>query len=425
MEYVEFFKKAKEKNIKNIQVTEKHNIEGEVELIDGEIDTFNESNNISYNIKADIAGKTYKVSTNYLDDEIIDLLLMKSDTTDIKYEDDYLEDRKTIKKNTPINIDISNEIKKLKALSKLKNNYKEITKLTTYYIEVYTNTRIINSNGVDISTDTHQCHFYVESLAKNNNDFTTYTKDILKTSNEDIDFEKIIKDTMEKAIIQSNKESLETKKYNIILESNTASNIIKHIIPMISSESIRNKVSCLENRIDKKIFSDKLTIIEDPTNKDYPGFRLFDDEGTLTKKKTIIDKGVLKNYLYNIKEAKIKNIKSTANGYGDISTKNMYVVEGDKSLDELFKDMKNGIYITDFMGSSNDSINTVNGDISLQVFGFIVKDGKLIKGIEPCIMTTTIFELLSNIESIGNDLTFTNTMMASPSIYIKDISIAR
>ncbi len=425
MEYTEFFKKAKEKNITNIQVTEKHNIEGEVELIDGEIDTFNESNNISYNIKADIEGKTYKVSTNYLDNEIIDLLLMKSKTLDSKYEDEYLEDRKTIKKNTPIDIDISNEIKKLKELSKLKDNYREITKLTTYYIEVYTNTRIINSNGVDISTDTHQCHFYAEALAKNNNEFTTYTKDILKTNKKDIDFEKIIKDTIEKAIIQSNKESLETKKYNIILEANTASNIIKHIISMISSESIRNKVSCLENKLNEKVFSSKLTIIEDPTNKDYPGFRLFDDEGTLTKKKTIIENGVLKNYLYNIKEAKLKNIESTANGYGNISTKNMYVKEGNKSLDELFKDMKDGIYITDYMGSSTDSINTVNGDISLQIFGFIVKDGKIIKGIEPCIMTTTIFELLSNIESIGNDLIFTNTTMASPSIYIKDISIAR
>ena len=350
---------------------------------------------------------------------------MKSEVLDSKYEDDYLEDRKTIKKNNPIDIDISNEISKLKELSKLKDNYKEITKLTTYYIEFYSNTRIINSNGVDISTDTHQCQLYVEAVANNKDNFTSFSKEVLKTNKEDIDFENIIKDTIEKSIIESNKETLETKKYDIILDSNTASNIIKNIIPMISGESIRNKVSCLENKLNKKIFSDKLTIIEDPTNKEYPGYGLFDDEGTITKKKTIVDKGVLKNYLYNIKEAKIKNIESTANGYGEISTRNMYVENGNKTLEELFKDMKCGIYITDYMGSSCDSINIVNGNISLQVFGFIIKDGKIFKGIEPCIMTTTIFELLSNIESIGSDLTFTNTKVASPSIYIKDISIAR
>ena len=87
MEYTEFFNKAKEKNIKNIQVTEKHNIEGLAELIDGEIDNYNNSNNISYNIKAEIEGNTYKVSTNYLDEDIIDLLLMKNEVLDSKYED--------------------------------------------------------------------------------------------------------------------------------------------------------------------------------------------------------------------------------------------------------------------------------------------------------------------------------------------------
>ena len=184
------------------------------------------------------------------------------------------------------------------------------------------------------------------------------------------------------------------------------------------------QVSCLENKIDNKVFSDKLTIIEDPTNKDLPGYRLFDDEGTLTKKKTIVEKGVLKNYLFNNKEAIIKNIESTGNGYGNISTKNMYVEKGTKKFNELLSEMNDGIYITDYMGSANTSIDLVTGNISIQIFGFLIKDGKIVSGIEPSIMTTTIFELLSNIEEIGDDLTFTNTRVGSPSIFIKNISIA-
>ena len=103
------------------------------------------------------------------------------------------------------------------------------------------------------------------------------------------------------------------------------------------------------------------------------------------------------NYKYNLIEIK------------DIIVKNM---------------LDNGIDITDYMGAQGSAINHTNGGISLQVFGFIVKDGKLVKGFIPAIMTTTIFELLSNIEMIGNDLTFTNTACASPSLLIKNISIA-
>ena len=102
----------------------------------------------------------------------------------------------------------------------------------------------------------------------------------------------------------------------------------------------------------------------------------------------------------------------------------MYVLPGKKDFNEMLKELNNGIYITDFMGSMSSAINTVNGQISLQIFGFSVKDGKIVKGFEPAIMTTTIFELFSNIEAIGNDLVFTNTNCASPSILIKDISIA-
>ena len=194
---------------------------------------------------------------------------------------------------------------------------------------------------------------------------------------------------------------------------------------MISAYNVRNRITCLEKMINKKIFNNKITIIEDPKNNKYPGVRLFDDEGCETQKKTIVEKGVLKTFLYNIKEAKLKRKKSTGNGYQDVTTRNMYLVPGKKSLEELMKDLKDGIYITDYMGASGTSINTVNGQISLQIFGFLIKDGKIVSGIEPSIMTTTIFELLTNVKEIGNDLQFTNLHAASPSLYIKDISIAR
>ena len=76
------------------------------------------------------------------------------------------------------------------------------------------------------------------------------------------------------------------------------------------------------------------------------------------------------------------------------------------------------------MGASGSSINSVNGSISIQIFGFLVKNGKIVSRIEPAIMTTTIFELLKNIEGISSELIFTNNSSASPSLLIKDISIA-
>ena len=151
---------------------------------------------------------------------------------------------------------------------------------------------------------------------------------------------------------------------------------------------------------------------------------MFDNEGTDTITKDNVKEGVLKTYLYDIKEAKMENKKSTGNSYDGIGTRNLYLTSGEYSKDELFKKMKNGIYITDYMGSQNTSINISTGNISLQVFGFIIEDGEIKCGFVPCIMTTTIEELFNSVEGIGNDLEFFRKSAGSPSILVKNISIA-
>ena len=103
----------------------------------------------------------------------------------------------------------------------------------------------------------------------------------------------------------------------------------------------------------------------------------------------------------------------------------MYVLPGKKSTSELLECLHDGIYIVDYMSSGGTTVNSVNGDISLQVFGFVVKNGKLVSGIEPSILTTSIFELFSNIREIGDDLVFTGMTAASPSMLVNNISIAR
>jgi PmbA protein len=178
------------------------------------------------------------------------------------------------------------------------------------------------------------------------------------------------------------------------------------------------------SKLNEKIFNDNITIIEDQPNEKYPGFRLFDDEGIETKKKTVVEKGVLKTYFRNIKEAKINNTESTGNGYGNISVRNMYLNPSSVSHEEILSELKDGIYITDYMGSSNTAISTTTGNISIQIFGFIVENGKIKCGFNPCIMTTTIFELFNCVKLIGDTIEFTNKKAASPVLLIENISIA-
>ncbi len=66
MEIKEFFQLASQKGITNIQITEKHTINSDVELVNDKIESYNDSDENNYFIKAEYNQKTVKAETNYL-----------------------------------------------------------------------------------------------------------------------------------------------------------------------------------------------------------------------------------------------------------------------------------------------------------------------------------------------------------------------
>lgn len=424
MKYNEFFLIASQNQITNIQIAETSLNDVNINTKNGKLSDYNISSTKDYSIKAEYKSKTVKISTQYLDESIIDLIKIKSEYTDSNYQDMYLTD--TSNNNHEKLAELPNQnniINRLYDADSFRTKNKYIKELNLYFEEENKVVRIINSNGVDIATSSHLYELSIELVLKDKTTISDY-KTYIVTDYAALDIEKSINDLYTESVKMLKKDQLETKKYDIVLSKKVSSNILSSIIPMLSSANIRQKTSCLQGKLNKKIFSSKMSIVEDPTNKKYPGYSKFDIEGTKTYKKVIVENGMLKSYLYDIKEAKQQDIESTGNNYGGIDTRNMYILPGELSKEEILRELNNGLYITDYMGAMSSSIDTNTGNISLQIFGLIVKDGKIKNGFEACIMTTSIFELFSNVEEIGKNIEFSKLSSASPELLIKSISIA-
>lgn len=424
MTYKEFFELAENKGINKIQITETTTKKLEINYIDENLEKYNIAEQVEYFIKAEKNKKTEKVKTNYIDESILDLLIMKLKETDSSYEDEYLTNKKVMSLEEVKLNSSKNTEKELSTLYELKKLNNTISKIKSFYKEYSERIRILNNLGTDISSNKNLYSFAAEVIIDNNGEISSYDKSIIKTEKDKINFKQFTENIIEEGIIISTKKDIKTKKYNLILSKSVAGNILSHIADMLSETNIRLHTSCLENKINQQIFNKKINIIEEPTNKNYPGYRLFDNEGTETKEKSIVKDGKLVTYLSNIKEAKMNNSKSTGNGYESIMTRNMHIQEGNISPKEMLQRLNNGLYITDYMGASSTAISQTTGKISIQIFGYIVKDGRITCGFSPSIMTTTIFELLSNVKEIGNDISFTNLSSASPELLIENISIA-
>lgn len=424
MEYQKFIDLAKKKGFTNIQITIETGIVNEVYYVNDNLEDYSDINKTTYNIKGEYNNKIEEVYTEYLDESILDLLIEKIELVDTNYENEFLMSRAEQNKKQAEVVSVKDEIKKVNKLYSKKEEYNLVKTIELFFSDEYLETRIINDKKTDIATSSHCYKFITEAVAEKEGTSVSFGKSILVTNKDDINYEQMVKEVLENAEKLSTQRKLETKKYNVIIDSKVVAAIMRSFKNMISAQQIHKKVSCLENKINEKIFSNKLTIVEEPQNDRYPGYIEFDKEGTETYNKVIVENGILKTYLYDNKEAKVVEKNSTGNNYGNISTRNMYITPSEKTLDELLKEMNDGIYITEKMGAENSSISESTGNISIQIFGFIVENGKLVAGFTPAVMSTTIFELLSNIELIGNDLRFTSKDVGAPSLYIKDISIA-
>lgn len=419
----QFLKEAEKIGIEKIQITKTRIQEDSVTYLNEKRKRYEISDNTSYTVKAEKEKKTVKLKTNYLDSDVLETLQWKFKNIESLNEDLYLTD--TTNNNEEVSttsLDIHEIFPKLEKVSKLKDQNPLISKIEQDYIETKKQLRIINNLGVDINTSSHT-YTYITEIATHKEEKDVVARKVLKSTTSEIDFVKIAKEEIQEAVLRLEEKNLKTGKYKVLLQNKMASKLISSIMRALNAEDIQKEASLYQGKINQQIASTILNIIEDPKNQNYPGYTLFDQEGTKTMKKDVIKNGILKTYFYNNKTAIKDQTTSTGNEYGGINTVNLYVQPGEKDFNSLVKEMKNGVIITSYTAGLG-AIKLENGNISIQIFGLYVEEGKIKGGIKPAILTTTFDEILSKLMDVGNDLTFTSIHTGSPSLLFDELNIA-
>ena len=230
------------------------------------------------------------------------------------------------------------------------------------------------------------------------------------------------KEVIEEVKNKFNKNKINSKKYKCLFKQEVIEELLSEIIEAISLKSVNLNLSLFKDRIGEKIFSEKISLVEDPCGESNITRYLFDEEGNKTYKK-IIENGILKLFISNNKESSKNNMISTSNAFDEIGVRNLMLLPGEKSEKEIIKNIKEGLIITDIAGAGGQAIDIVSGSISLLVNGFYIVNGKVDYYFEQAIMTSTIKEIFNNVLEISNTVQYSNEIVRSPSLLIDDIII--
>jgi PmbA protein len=224
--------------------------------------------------------------------------------------------------------------------------------------------------------------------------------------------EELGKPAVKRALNKIGQAKMESGLYDMIIENRSASRLLGYMYSPLRGRSLQQKRSFLEGKLGEKIGSDKFTIIDDPFIVGGLGSRTYDGEGLATKRRVIFDKGVLKSYYIDWYYGQKLGVEPTGG-----STTNIVTDYGDKSLDDMIKQMKKGILITSFIGGNS---NSATGDFSIGVVGQYVEDGKIVKPVNEMNISGNLLEIWKQLTEVGNDPRIYSSWRM-PSLYFEDI----
>jgi PmbA protein len=217
-----------------------------------------------------------------------------------------------------------------------------------------------------------------------------------------------------------------TQKAAVVFEPRTARTLIEHIFEAVHGEAIYQQASFLAGKLNCRIASECLTVIDDGTLPGLFGSAPFDDEGVPTRRTPVIERGVLKSYLLNTYTARKLGLKTTGNasrglaGNAGISHTNLFAGAGPLPPAEIVKNVRRGLFVTELIGFG---VNIVTGDYSRGAAGIWIENGEFAYPVSEVTIAGNLGGMFTSIEAIGNDLEFRGST-AAPTILIGEMTIS-
>jgi PmbA protein len=219
---------------------------------------------------------------------------------------------------------------------------------------------------------------------------------------------------------------VKTQRAAVIFDPDAARAILGGILAAVNGERVLQGASFLAERLESKIASELLTIIDDGTRARGLASAPFDGEGVPTQKRTIVEKGVLKGFMYNTIVAERAGAKSTGNAsrgsyrsLPGIGAHSFFVAAGDAPPEEIVRATSRGLLLK---GVTGYGINPVNGNFSGGASGFWIENGSIAFPVKGLTIAGTAEEMLEGIDMLGTDLDL-DRIFTAPTLRIKELQI--
>ncbi len=265
-----------------------------------------------------------------------------------------------------------------------------------------------NSNGVKCAESGTVAYLAEAAIAQIESGATPLVQAYDVRRDLSLDLEGTVKTVAEKIRICKTKAKGKTGKYPVVFHPGAYSQLLNYtLMESVRGDNVARGKSKIADKIGDVIASHLFTLIDDGLIPGGAATSIADDEGVPRQRTPIIEKGILRSFLWDTYWANKMGVQSTGNakrgmrqGLVEIGKTTLVITPGTRDIEEIIAGLDYGYYVLDVQGAH--SSNPESGDFSIVGNpAFLIENGKFTGAVDGLMVSGSIFEVLKKIVEVA------------------------
>ncbi len=197
----------------------------------------------------------------------------------------------------------------------------------------------------------------------------------------------------------------------------------------LNGKEVYKGTSPIAGKTGERLFDEKISVLDDGTIDGMFASAAYDDEGTPRRRNTLVEKGVLKGFIYDLKTAAQAGVESTGNAARDLfnppepALTNFILQPGPTPLKEMLGGIKEGILVEDVLGLGQGNI--ISGAFSNPLaLAFKIEKGEIVGRVKDLSIAGNVYDLLKNVAAVSQEAQWVYSTFQAPYILIPEMNVA-
>lgn len=298
------------------------------------------------------------------------------------------------------------------------------------FTDVLGEAAVATSTGIAVASRESGCYVVVSTLADDGDETQTGFAYSVGRAPGELDLEKAAAEAVERATRLLGATKPSTRRVTVVLDPFVTAQFLGIVGSTLNGEAVLKGRSLFADRLDDQVAAPFLTLVDDATNPLAYTAGEVDGEGLATRRKALIEDGVLRQFVHTSYSGRRAGTASTGNavrggfkgtpGCGCLA---LSLAPGTRPQAELVKGISDGVLVQMVTGL-HSGVNPISGDFSTGASGLLIKNGELAGPVKEFTIASTLQRMLTDVVEIGSDVAWLPMRAAGVSVVVDGLTMS-